>query len=196
MLIIIAMALAAAPESGVRALEVSLDQSVSLMKGTSWPTSPKTGVRGSLHTIDGPSVLTVKFPSGKTWRAAGLHSVSFTLAEKGDTVRSAYVDFERPPSNWADTVERALQLATELGVPVAEQERWRKQLTENPGKGSNRYFPSFPVEGCISLTTTITPRGAYDPKRAVSSWTVSVELNVSPPEFWRTNHSKWPATCQ
>jgi hypothetical protein len=34
MLIIIAMALAAAPESGVRALEVSLDQSVSLMKGT------------------------------------------------------------------------------------------------------------------------------------------------------------------
>lgn len=184
--------LSAAPAPGV---EVSIARSVTLVKGTVWPTSPKTGAPKSTHSIDGPSGVTVKLPSGKSWRAEGLHSVTFSLTEPGDSVRSVHLRYERAPGNWADTVQRALQLAHELGAPAAQQDLARKRLLENPGKGSNRYFPSFSVEGCISVTTTITPEGAYDPKRPVNSWTVSVELVVSTPEFWRNNHAEWPATC-
>ena len=166
---------AAAPDSGARAVSVPLGGPVSGITGEAWP------ARSTMHEVKGPVELTVVLPSGRRYVAATRSAIVNTKEDRA-TVRSIYVDLGTAPT-WAAIVEASQAPLIALGVAAERREAWKKKLLEKPVP-----FPSYPVEGCVVVTTTLREkRGA--------GYYLSLELSQVDPALWH-RPADWPDTCR
>lgn len=172
-------------DAGVKLLEIRLGEPVGSHKGSVWPMA-RSGKPLSMHGVEGPAALTVRLPSGRVWSAKPVHSVIFSANETNWTLRSVHVVYEQPPLSWPEAKARVFALATELGVPP-EQQALTKERLEAMSRGPDLLHPTFPVEGCIVLTTTILARSP--------GWIVTPNLGVVTPDIWKV-YETWPETCR
>lgn len=144
-------------------------------------------VKGT-RSYDGAAEVTVRLPSGRSWVAKPLHSVMYTANELS-TLEQVDVVYEVPlAKTWAEAVERAIGIATELNVEPRHRDAWKEKLLKKPLTGAaNRVFPAFPLEGCYALTVTLMVKN--------DGWLVSASVGAVQPAFWRL-HDGWPDTCR
>lgn len=134
-------------------------------------------------TFEKVDMLTLTTPSGRTWSAKSLQSVSTTIDPKTRTVRSVHINFGTRFKTWDEALNRVDELATQIG---ASNERWNAKFRGKPELGAQRWFPNYFIGGCEIATITLTPvRGA---------WAVDLEFLLLSPEEWARNPSH-PATC-
>ena len=165
-----------AADAGGRVVTVVLGGPFSSVKGEVWPVDRK-GKPSSAHEFKGPLEALLRFPSGREFRAV---TRSLTVNLTDDLmVRSVYFDLGTAPT-WPAIVEVSQQPLIDLGVSAERRDTWKKKLLARPVP-----FPSYPVEPCVVVGTTMREHGRL-------GYYLSLEVTLFPPDLWH-EPDDWPS---
>lgn len=176
------------PDAGPRAVTVFLGQPVTTSQGDVWPRDAQRTL--SMHELKGPLELTVVLPSGRRWQTRAPKALGKTDDHHWPTkneppetrvpsVESLHVPLGEFPT-WAQALDASLKLAADLGVERRFIEEMDAKIRTKPVP-----YPTYPLEGCVTLTTGLQKRG--------TDFALEAQLYLSTPGSYRLEG--WPDTC-
>ncbi|MBL8909110.1 MAG: hypothetical protein JNM17_00265 [Archangium sp.] len=145
------VALMLSGDGGTRLVSATLGGPITEVTGEVWPSF--RGKPSDSHEFKGPVLAVLRMPSGREFRATTTSMmVNTRVVSTGLQVRSVYFDLGDAPT-WAEIVERAQQPLKDLGISEEERaEKKKRTLAMKPPA-----FPSYEVEPCVVVTTTLRP---------------------------------------